>query len=483
MTFDSLEFLIFFVIVCGVCLFMQHRGTTLRNGFLLIASYIFYGFWSPPFVILIVISTLVDYYLAHAIDQASTQRVKKQLLLVSVVVNLGILGFFKYYNFFIDSALMVLPEGSFASPALDVILPVGISFYTFQSMSYSIDVYRGKLKPSNRLVDFALYVAFFPQLVAGPIERATNMLPQFERQARVSIDRTIEGIDLCIRGYFKKVVIADNLAPLVNLVFGDVDSANSLGLWVASYAFAIQLYADFSAYTDIARGTSKILGFELMENFKFPYRSKNISEFWRRWHISLSTWLRDYLYIPLGGNLGGKASQLRNLFIVMALGGLWHGAAWNYVLWGLYHGTLLVLYHVSVPFIASATANLNNTGKKLFTFLSWVLTFHCVIIGWVMFRAQSVTDLVTALTKMFVEPISDLLSTGLMFIPNAGPGEQLFYVTIIVCAVAAQFSIFDPEKWKFSEKLTFRGARGAVALAFLFFLYPTVKEQFIYFQF
>jgi D-alanyl-lipoteichoic acid acyltransferase DltB (MBOAT superfamily) len=296
------------------------------------------------------------------------------------------------------------------------------------------------------------------------------------------VDRTLEGLDLCLRGFFKKIVIADNVAPLVNFIFADVDSASSLGLWIACYAFGIQVYADFSAYTDIARGTAKIMGFELMENFKSPYRSLNVSEYWRRWHISLSTWLRDYLYIPLGGSQGTKFRQLRNLFLVMALGGLWHGAAWNYVLWGLYHGTLLVLYHISAPLIVSATAGFNRPAKIAFKMASWFLTFHLITISWVMFRAQSVADISTSLVKMLVNPLSDILESGFSYIPNASLGEQAFYVIVIVCAMLAQFSYFEP-KFNWRENNIFRGIRGAFSLAFIFILFPTVKEQFIYFQF
>ncbi len=482
MTFDSSEFLIFFAVVFAAWFLIQRQSRVVRNGFLLIASYFFYGFWSPPFVTLLLISTLVDYVLGHAIHKSQDQRRRKQLVGLSVVVNLGILAFFKYFNFFVDSAFMLLPEGSSLLPTLQVVLPVGISFYTFQSMSYSIDIYRGKLKPSDSIFDFALYVAFFPQLVAGPIERAGNMLPQFKENPRVGIDRTLEGIDLCIRGYFKKVVIADNVAPLVNLIFGDVDGANSIGMWMACYAFGIQVYADFSAYTDIARGTAKILGYELMENFESPYRSRSISEFWRRWHISLSTWLRDYLYIPLGGNQGGSFFKARNLFLVMALGGLWHGAAWNFVLWGLYHGTLLALYHVSLPLVEKLTAGLGRLGKQLFAVVSWVLTYHLIVLSWVFFRAQSVQDIGTMLRKMFVDPLNDLMTTGFTFIPNAGVGEQAFYVLLIAGATLAHLEFFD-RKLNWNGSLVFRGARGSVSLVLLFLLYPTVKEQFIYFQF
>jgi alginate O-acetyltransferase complex protein AlgI len=273
MTFDSRDFLIFFPIVYVAWFFVRNLDKPLRNGFLLIASYFFYGYWSPPFLILLLISTFVDFHLAKAISGVENPKPRKQLITLSVILNLSFLGFFKYYNFFIDSALMILPKDSFAAPALEVILPVGISFYTFQSMSYTIDVYRKDIKAADSLLDFALFVAFFPQLVAGPIERAANMLPQFMRKPQINVAKSLDGIDLCIRGYFKKIVIADNVAPLANYIFADVNSASSLSMWIGCYAFAIQIYADFAAYTDIARGTAKLLGFELMENFRSPYRA------------------------------------------------------------------------------------------------------------------------------------------------------------------------------------------------------------------
>jgi len=482
MTFDSQDFLIFFAVIFIAWFFIQNLERRIRNGFLLISSYFFYGYWSPAFVILIVISTLVDFYLAKAITQADNTKKKKQLVSVSVIVNLAILGFFKYFNFFIDSALIILPDGSFIAPAMEVILPIGISFYTFQSMSYSIDVYRGKIKPADSLLDFALYIAFFPQLVAGPIERARNMLPQFAQKPRVSVVRTLDGFDLCIRGYFKKVVIADNLAPLVNLVFGDVDSASGLSLWIATYAFAFQIYADFSGYSDIARGTAKLLGFELMVNFNSPYRSLSLTEFWQRWHISLSTWFRDYLYKPLRGKGRSKFIQLRAVFLVMALCGLWHGAAWNFVLFGLFHGILLFIHNASIPFLKVMKSKFNNIGKILFKFVSWFVTFHLVIISFVMFRAESIADIATAFEKMLVNPLSLYLSSGFSFIPNAGLGEQAFYIVIILGALLAQFSNFET-KHSLSRNNIFRGARGALSLSLLFLLYPAVKEQFIYFQF
>ncbi len=482
MTFDSKEFLIFFAVIFGSWLFIRGQKRWIRNSFMLLASYFFYGFWSPPFVILILISTLVDFYIGRAIEKSSNQRFRKQLVGASVVTNLSILGFFKYFNFFIDSALMGLPEGSFMAPTFEVLLPVGISFYTFQSMSYSIDVYRKQIKASDSLLDFALYVAFFPQLVAGPIERAGNMLKQFANTPQMNTAKTMDGFDLVIRGFFKKIVVADNVAPLVNLVFGDIDSASTLSMWIACYAFGVQVYCDFSGYTDIARGTSKLLGFELMENFRAPFSARNISDYWKRWHISFSTWLRDYLYISLGGNRGTKFKLLRNLIIVMALGGLWHGAAWHYVLWGLYHGALLVVYHTAAPTISRLTSGFNKTGHLLFNIASWFLTFQLVTISWVFFRAEDVGEITTALNIMLLTPVKETISQGLTFIPYAGIGEQMFYVVLIGGAIVAQL-IYRDEPYNWTKTYWFRGLRGALSLALMVILYPSVKEQFIYFQF
>ncbi len=482
MTFDSIEFVIFFAVIYASWFVVRNAERPYRNAFLLLASYFFYGFWSPPFVILIVISTLVDFYLGRAIEQSNVERTRKLLVAGSVAINLSILGFFKYFNFFVDSAIAVLPEGSFTAPGLEVILPVGISFYTFQSMSYSIDIYRKQIKASDSLLDFAVYVAFFPQLVAGPIERAGNMLKQFTGKPQQTVDRTLDGFDLILRGFFKKIVVADNIAPFVNMVFGDVDSASTLSMWMACYAFGIQLYCDFSGYTDIARGTSKLLGFELMENFKAPFGARNISDFWKRWHISLSTWLRDYLYISLGGNRGTKLLQLRNLVIVMALGGLWHGAAWHFLLWGVYHGALLVLYHSCKPLLDAITAGFNKPMQKAFGVLSWLVTFQLVTISWAFFRAETTADLQTALSIMLINPLQNLLTQGIHFVPNAGLGEELFYLALIAGAMLFQIT-YKESGYSWSRAFWVRGGRGAVSLAMMLFLYPSVKEQFIYFQF
>ncbi len=343
MLFNSLEFVVFFAVVLALYSVLNHPR---QNALLLVASYVFYGAWDYRFLLLLIGTTLVDYAVGLAIDRRSDPAARRRILMFSIVANLGVLGVFKYFNFFADS--LVEFAGLFGlsvSPVtLNIVLPVGISFYTFQSMAYTIDVYRGHLKPCRSLPDFALYVTFFPQLVAGPIERATHLLPQIYARRVMTAEKIGSGLSLIALGFFKKVVMADNLAPTVNEIFAKQGGYTAEEVLVGAIFFAFQIYGDFSGYTDIARGTSRVLGFELMDNFREPYFARSPSDFWQRWHISLSTWLRDYLYISLGGNRGGRLTTYRNLILTMLLGGLWHGAAWNFVWWGLYHGTLLVGY-------------------------------------------------------------------------------------------------------------------------------------------
>lgn len=348
MLFNSFEFLAFLCIVLPVYFFLKHLRR--QNYWLLAASYFFYGCWDWRFLSLIVISTLNDYFCAKGIDRAQTPARRRIFLWLSIGVNLGILGFFKYYGFFVGSLtdLLGVFHITFHPKLLDVILPMGISFYTFQTMSYTIDVYQRKYPASHRFLDFALYVAFFPQLVAGPIERAHRLLHQIETPRCFSSTQFKEGCYLIYLGLFQKVFVADNLARIVNPVFAVNGDQNGALVLIAVYAFAFQIFCDFAGYTNIARGVAKLFGFELMLNFNLPYLAKNPQDFWRRWHISLSTWLRDYLYIPLGGSRLGPWRNLRNLVLVMALGGLWHGAAWTFVIWGLYHGLLLAGHRVII---------------------------------------------------------------------------------------------------------------------------------------
>jgi alginate O-acetyltransferase complex protein AlgI len=346
--FHSLDFVLFFAVVTLVYWRLPHRA---QNVLLLVASYFFYGYIHPWFLLLIGASTAIDYASARAMEQWPWR--KRIFMAASIVSNFGMLGFFKYFNFFADNVHAVLSAMGFqvGMPVLRVLLPVGISFYTFQAMSYTVDVYRGELRARRSLLDVAVFISFFPHLVAGPIQRASYLLPQVEEPRRFSIDRAASGFYLMVWGFFKKLVIADNVGVIANKVFALNDPAFEI-LWAGVFAFAIQIYADFSAYTDIARGSSRWLGFELTQNFDHPYLARNPAEFWRRWNISLSTWFRDYVYIPLGGSRQGEFRWARNILITFLLSGLWHGASWNYVLWGLYHGLLLVLTRLR-DFVAS----------------------------------------------------------------------------------------------------------------------------------
>ena len=342
MLFNSLVFLGFLSVVLMVYPRLHWRR---QNLFLLAASYYFYGTWDWRFTSLLMISTVVDYFVGQRIHMATEIRRRKLLLTISVMVNLGILGFFKYFNFFVDSLGVLLDGAGFDPhlPVLRIILPVGISFYTFQTMSYTIDIYRKRMEPTRNFIDFALFVSFFPQLVAGPIERARVLLPQIAAPRQVTRPMITSGLNLMLMGYLKKVAIADTLAPLVDQIFSQPAGLDTGTLLTGVYAFAFQVYGDFSGYSDIARGVSRLLGFELLENFNAPYLSRSITEFWRRWHISLSTWLRDYLYIGLGGNRKGEFRTYINLFLTMLLAGLWHGAAWTFVVFGALHGVYLTV--------------------------------------------------------------------------------------------------------------------------------------------
>jgi len=389
MLFNSnifLEFLIVFLL--GYVLVRNHLRW--RNILIVIASYVFYGWWDYRFLALILISTLIDYFAGLGIENTDSTPKRKLWLTISLAGNLGILGFFKYFDFFAQSlgVLFVRAGIPFETRTLGIILPVGISFYTFQTMSYTLDVYRREMRATRDFVAFMAYVSFFPQLVAGPIERARHLLPQFSETRTITRAMLREGIWLCIWGMFKKVVLADNLAPLVDMAYSSSGNSGILVI-LGTLAFAFQIYCDFSGYSDIARGLAKILGFDIMVNFNIPYAAKNIRDFWRRWHISLSTWLRDYLYISMGGNRRGKARTWINIMITMLLGGLWHGANWTFVVWGCWHGLGLVLNHMFNDFraIKQTDSTRNNAVGK---FLAWGGTLLFVLYGWLIFRAESI---------------------------------------------------------------------------------------------
>jgi len=398
MLFHSSTFAIFFALTYALYVSMRHRQ---QNVLLLAASYVFYGYWDWRFLSLLAASTLLDYFCALAIQGTEHRSARRRFLALSLCGNLGMLGFFKYAGWFAGSLQVLAASFGWHIDAftLDVVLPVGISFYTFQTMSYVIDVYRRQMPATRNLLDFAVFVAFFPQLVAGPIERASSLLPQIQHPRRVTETPFYQGMWLVFLGLFKKVFIADNLAPIVDRTFAAGAAPSGVEVIVAVYAFAFQIYGDFSGYSDIARGISKLMGFELMVNFRLPYFARNPREFWRRWHISLSTWLRDYLYISLGGGRFGTGRTYVNLMLTMVLGGLWHGAAWTFVLWGFYQGLLLVAHRA----LSRATAVVRRAfgiGERLWTVLSIVVTFQFVCLGWLIFRAESVGQIVRYLRSI-----------------------------------------------------------------------------------
>ena len=397
MTFHSLDFLIFFVIVFAVYWSLRHRS---QNIFLLAVSCFFYGYIHPWFLALMFTSVTIDYFAALAMGRFPAR--KKMFLLLSIAGNLGILGFFKYFGFFVENVEAILktiglpPTGVY----IDIFLPVGISFYTFQALSYTIDVYRGDLAPRKSFVDYALFVSFFPQLVAGPIEEASHLLPQVERERRFSWENVRSGLSLVLWGFFKKLVVADTVGVIANKIFALQNPGFEL-LWTGVFAFCIQIYADFSAYSDIARGSARMLDFEIMKNFNHPYFSRDPVDLWRRWHISLSNWFRKYVYIPLGGSQNGFNFQIRNIMITFFLSGLWHGASWNYVIWGLYNGALVSLFYIKNRY--HRVASRSGLGDTLRIAGMFVL----INIGWLMFRETDIHQLIRHLT-LFPGSSSDL---------------------------------------------------------------------------
>ena len=393
MLFNSIEFLIFLPLVFALYWLVGRRNLRFQNLLVLVASYVFYGWWDWRFLGLIALSTVVDFLVGIRIEEAASNVRKKQWLWVSLVVNLGILGYFKYANFFIENWIAAWDSLGVTMHAstLQIVLPVGISFYTFQTLSYSIDVYRGNLKATRSWIDFGAFVSFFPQLVAGPIERATNLLPQMAMPRSFIYEKGRDGMRLILWGMFKKVVVADSCAPFVDMCFSDPGAHSGSTLILGAVLFSFQIYGDFSGYSDIAIGTAKLFGFELMTNFKVPYFSRDIAEFWRRWHISLSTWFRDYLYIPLGGSRVSRPKAIRNVFIIFLVSGFWHGANWTFIAWGGIHAALFI------PLFLRGTNRQHSTdvvaeGRWLPSWkevLQMAWTFSAVTVAWVFFRADS----------------------------------------------------------------------------------------------
>ena len=426
MLFNSLDFAIFLPIVFILYWFVAQRNLKLQNALILAASYFFYALWDWRFLFLIIFSTLVDFTVGYFLGKTKDQTYRKILLAVSVAVNLGFLGFFKYYDFFLANfieAFRLFGQPIQAS-SLNIILPVGISFYTFQTMSYTIDVYRKQLEPSKDIIAFSAFVSFFPQLVAGPIERATNLLPQFYKKREFVYANAADGLKQILWGLFKKMVIADNCAHFANLFFNNYTEHPGSALVLGGVFFAFQIYGDFSGYSDIAIGTSRLFGFNLMQNFNYPYFSRDMAEFWRRWHISLSTWFRDYLYIPLGGSRGSSYKKVRNIFIIFIVSGFWHGANWTFVIWGL----LNALYFLPLLLTKRNRANLEVVaqGKYLPSIrevLQMGMTFGLAVIAWIFFRSENVYSAFDYLSRIF--------SSSIFTIPTF-KDRNIAFVTILL---------------------------------------------------
>jgi alginate O-acetyltransferase complex protein AlgI len=482
--FHSLDFVLFFLVFTAIYWWLPHR---LQNIFLFAGSYFFYGYVHPWFLILIATSTIIDYCAARGMEARPKHR--RTFLWMSIASNFGMLGFFKYFTFFVDNVAAALASMGLPwhQPTLRILLPVGISFYTFQAMSYTIDVYKGELHARRNLLDLATFVAFFPHLVAGPIQRASFLLPQVETPRRFSIEQARSGFGLICWGFFKKLVIADNVGVIANKVFALGDPTFPL-LWSGVFAFAIQIYADFSAYTDIARGTSRWLGFELTENFDHPYLARTPADFWRRWNISLSSWFRDYVYIPLGGSKAGEATWARNVLITFLLSGLWHGASWNYVLWGAYHGILLVLTRArrilkpAAPFASER----HPLAAGLVTIAQIAGMFALTLFGWLLFRETELSAIARAITLSPFSAPADDRSTGL----------YLFLLTLLYSLPLWAQSIWV--EWHRDEsgvrhtapivpagwpRAALQGVACGLAVAAILLLRSRASLDFIYFQF
>jgi len=426
MLFNSIEFVIFFPVVFILYWFAFHRTLKTQNFFIVVSSFFFYGWWDWRFLFLLIFSSGIDYFTALKIEKTDQKKIRKFWLMISISVNLGILAFFKYFNFFAESFVdaFTLFGYHLDSFSVNIILPVGVSFYTFQALSYTIDVYRGTLKPTKDPVAYFAFISFFPQLVAGPIERAANLLPQFQKNRIFDYGASVDGLRQMLWGLFKKMVVADNCAPYVNQIFDNYESQTSSTLLLGAFLFAVQIYGDFSGYSDVAIGSARTLGFSLMRNFNFPYFSRDIAEFWRRWHISLSTWFRDYLYYPLGGSKASKVIVFRNVLVVFIVSGLWHGANWTFLFWGFFHALLYVpLLFLNLNRQNTGNVEVSASTGSLKTLFSIALTFFLVTLGWVFFRSETLSQAFGIFTRMF--------SVGIFSVPTVIPGFTLLVVLIM----------------------------------------------------
>ena len=475
MLFNTLQFWIFFAFVLCVYALLRRRG---QNLFLLVGSYFFYACWDWRFLSLLLLSSTTDWLLANAIARSRGTPKAKRWVAMSVLINLLFLGFFKYFNFFVDSADVLLATLGLDAITfhLNVVLPVGISFYTFQSISYIVDVYRSEIEPARDPVEFALFVAFFPHMVAGPIMHSSALLPQMQQDRRMRFRDIASGFNLAMWGLFKKVVVADNLAAIAGPIFRHEHGFRPGPIHLGAMAFAFQIYCDFSGYTDIARGVARIMGFTLMDNFNHPYFSTSITDFWRRWHISLSSWLRDYLYLPLGGNRQGALKTYRNLSLTMLLGGVWHGAGWTYVIWGAYQGALLVLERL---FGGKRLILEWSRARTPWARAAWVarvlICFHFVCLGWIIFRCENVGAL-WRMTRNFMDV------RGWLRMPHEMTLHAALFIAPLLVVDLVDFFVGR-------EQAILRAPWPLRALVYLVALYAFIvfgrfeSNAFIYFQF
>ncbi|WP_264549359.1 MBOAT family O-acyltransferase [Flavobacterium sp. N2820] len=482
MLFNSIDFAIFLPIVFFLYWFVTNKNLKLQNALIVLVSYFFYGWWNWNFLLLILLSTIVDYTVCRILSFEENKLKRKLLLWVSIVVNLGILGFFKYYNFFLDNFITAFSffGSDIKANSLNIILPVGISFYTFQTMSYTIDVYRKKIEPVKDFIIFSAFVSFFPQLVAGPIERATNLLPQFNKKRTFNYSKAVDGLRQILWGLFKKIVIADNCAEFANLIFNNSSDYSGSTLVLGALFFTFQIYGDFSGYSDIAIGTSRLFGFDLMRNFNFPYFSRDIAEFWRRWHISLSTWFRDYLYIPLGGSRGGTWMKITNTFLIFIVSGFWHGANWTFIAWGALNAIyflplLLTNSHRNNIGIVAQGSKLPSAKELLFM----LLTFGLTVLAWIFFRAENIEHALSYISQIF--------SSSLFTFPEfEGMIKALTTIILILFFILIEWQGREKQyaiehfgsKWKQPLRYLFY-----YSIIIIIFLFGGKEQQFIYFQF
>lgn len=489
MLFNSLSFTIFLPIVFFLYWFVTRKNLKAQNILLMVASYFFYACWDYRFMFLLMFSTLLDYYTGLKMEEAANKKGKKFWFWLSVIINLGFLGVFKYYNFFIDSfadgLAMLGVETHF--PSINVILPVGISFYTFHGLSYVIDIYNEKIKAEKNFVDYALFVSFFPLLVAGPIERATHLLPQIKKERSFNYTKAIDGLRQILWGLFKKIVIADSCAQFANIIFNDSATQSGAMLVLGALFFTFQIYCDFSGYSDIALGTARLFGIELLRNFAFPYFSRDIAEFWRRWHISLSSWFRDYLYIPLGGSKGGTWQKVKNTFIIFLVSGFWHGANWTFIVWGLLNAIYImpsILFNTNrnnLDIVAQGRMlpSLKEIGQMM-------LTFSATVLAWIFFRAESLTHAFQYVGNLFKglfdkEAYAKAWHYFQLEIGWVLPALLIFFILIEWLGRENKYAI---EKWGFQFPRPVRWAFYYGILLIIFYYAGLGNEQeFIYFQF